>query len=94
MKCSRCGHQSLAMKTLRPRSGGVSFLLCDPCWEPLATSVWIVAGHLPAHGKCRECLGWFSLRELEYMQPGGKWDAPSGICSGCFMYEVWEDWDY
>ncbi len=71
------------MKTVRPRSGGASFLLCDPCYEPLVGSVFIVAGHLPAHGKCRCCSGWFSLRELEDLKPGGRWDAQSGLCLGC-----------
>lgn len=71
------------MKTVRPRLSGASFLLCDSCWEPLAESVFIVAGHLPAHGKCRGCSRWLSLRELTEIQPGGKWDSSSGRCRDC-----------
>ena len=83
MVCEGCGYSAAALKTCRWRTGARHFTLCDPCWEPLVSSVWIVAGHLPAHGKCRGCSGWFSLRELEDLRPGGKWDALSGLCSRC-----------
>ncbi len=93
VKCSRCGHEEPAMKTVRPRSGGASFLLCDACYSPLAPSLWIVAGHLAVHGKCRVCSGWFSLRELEDTRPGGKWDAPSGRRLGHPISDGFDDPD-
>ncbi|MDP9425207.1 MAG: restriction endonuclease [Actinomycetota bacterium] len=43
----------------------------------------IVAGPGPAHGTCRSCGHWRSLRELSETSGGGRRDAPSGICEGC-----------
>jgi hypothetical protein len=83
VRCESCGLEELAMKTVRPRSGGVFLVLCDPCYGPRAGEVWVVAGRVIVHGKCRSCGHWFSLRELAGISPGGKWDAPSGLCSGC-----------
>jgi len=81
--CEGCGFEAPALKTCRQRTEERRFVLCDPCYVPLAGSLWIVAGLASVHGKCRACSGWFSLRELEDPRPGGKWDAPSGICLGC-----------
>jgi hypothetical protein len=81
--CEGCGLKAPALKTCRWRTGDRRFTLCDSCWEPLISSVWIVAGRVPAHGKCGVCGGWFSLRDLLEISPGGKYDAPSGICSEC-----------
>lgn len=80
MECEGCGTVAPVLKTCRWRTGERRFVLCDLCWEPLADSVWIVAGHLPAHGKCRVCGGWFSLRELKDLRKGGRWDSSSGVC--------------
>ncbi len=71
------------MKTVRWRTGERRFTLCDLCHSPLAASVWIVAGMVPAHGKCRSCAHWFSVGELAGLAKGGKWDAPSGLCVDC-----------
>jgi hypothetical protein len=85
MLCEGCGVEALVLKTCRRRDGEGSEagVLCDPCWEPLADSLWIVVGPVAAHGRCRVCGGWSSVRELVEQKQGGKWDAPSGVCSSC-----------
>ena len=85
MLCEGCGAEAQVMKTCRRRDGEGSEagVLCDPCYAPLADSVWIVAGMVPAHGKCRSCAHWFSVGELAGLAKGGKWDAPSGLCVDC-----------
>ena len=61
------------------------FALCDECHAPIAGVVWIVAGPVAVFGKCGSCGGWFSLRELTELRPGGagRGDAPGGICVNC-----------
>jgi hypothetical protein len=71
------------MKTVRWRSGARTFALCDPCWEPISATLWIVPGHHTVHGVCRGCSGWFSLRDLSDVILGGKRGAPSGTCASC-----------
>ncbi len=83
MVCEGCGVEALVMKTVRWRTGERRFVLCDPCHGPLADSLWVVAGVVPAHGKCRGCSHWFSVRELVEQKAGGKWDSPSGVCFSC-----------
>ncbi len=83
MICEGCGYSAAALKTCRWKTGERRFVLCDPCWEPVAASLWVVAGSAPAHGRCRDCGGWSSVRELAGISQGGKWDAPSGLCPGC-----------
>ncbi len=83
MECEGCGASAPSLKTVRWRKGERRFALCDPCWIPLAGSLWVVGGPVPVHGKCRGCAHWFSLRDLSEIRPGGKWDAPSGLCLGC-----------
>ncbi len=83
MDCKGCGYSALALKTCRRRDGEGTGVLCDGCWEPLADSLWIVAGPVAAHGRCRFCGGWASVMELVEQKQGGKWDAPSGICPCC-----------
>ncbi len=83
MVCEGCGVEGLVLKTCRRRDGECTGVLCAPCWEPLADSLWIVAGPVAAHGRCRVCGGWASVRELVEQKAGGKWDAPSGVCSSC-----------
>ncbi len=83
MRCEGCGLKAPALKTVRWRTEERCFVLCDICHTPLCEVVWIVAGVAPVHGKCRGCEDWFSLRELEDLRPGGKWDAPSGVCASC-----------
>lgn len=86
MVCEGCGYSAPVLKTCRWRTGERYFSLCDSCYELVEESVFIVAGPLPAHGKCRGCSGWFSTRELEDLIPGGKWDAPTGLCLGCRLH--------
>ncbi|MDP9475135.1 MAG: hypothetical protein M3R38_05490 [Actinomycetota bacterium] len=83
MVCEGCASSDLALKTVRWRSGERRFALCDPCWEPLSGFLWVVVGPVPAHGRCRSCGHWFGLQELAGISPGGKWDAPSGLCGDC-----------
>ncbi len=71
------------MKTVRPRSGGASFVLCDGCYPALARWVWIVPGAFPVWGWCNVCQGWRSLRDLPERSGGGRYDAPQGLCSTC-----------
>jgi hypothetical protein len=87
MRCSRCGFEEAAMKTVRPRSGGASpFPVCDPCYSPLAEAVWIVPGPVACFGTCSRCGSWVSVRDLRDAQPGGgRWSTPSGICERCVM---------
>ncbi len=83
MVCDKCSREGVVLKTCRRRDGEGTGVLCDGCWEPLADSLWIVAGPVAAHGRCRVCGGWSSVRELVEQKQGGKWDAPSGVCFSC-----------
>ncbi len=84
MVCCSCGCEAASLPTVRWRSGERRFTLCPVCLDrPLRSFVWIVVGPVPVHGKCRGCSHWFSLRDLAEQRPGGKWDAPSGLCQGC-----------
>ncbi len=84
MRCECCGVEDAVLKTVRWRSGERRFALCDPCWEPVSGSVWVVPGPVPCHGLCRSCSGWFRVSELSEPVPaGGKWGAPSGLCASC-----------
>jgi hypothetical protein len=83
VRCATCGHEEAALKTVRPRSGGASFVLCDRHWQPVAGRVWIVPGPGPCFGTCRRCGSWFALRELADRTGGGRQGAPTGICPAC-----------
>ncbi len=82
MLCSGCGVEAPALKTVRWRRGERLFPLCDPCWEAVARYVWIVAGPVPAHGTCRSCGHWRSLRELSEMSGGRQEGRPLGDLLG------------
>jgi hypothetical protein len=88
--CDGCGHEAAALKTVRPRArpryGGASFVRCDPCWRPVAVFVWVVPGRVICFGTCRGCGEWHSVRDLAAgtLRGGGRHDAPTGICPGCF----------
>ncbi len=84
MKCEGCGAEAPALKTVRWKTGERRFALCDPCWEPVSGSVWVVPGPVPCFGLCRGCSRWFRVSELAELVPaGGKWSAPGGLCGGC-----------
>ncbi len=83
MRCEGCGYEAPALKTVRWRGGERCFVLCDPCWLLISGAVWVVPGPVRCYGKCRSCGSWFALAELSDLTPGGKWDAPSGLCPGC-----------
>ena len=83
MECGGCGASAPALKTVRWRKGERLFPLCDRCYAPLAGHLWIVVGPVPAHGTCRSCGHWYGVGELVDPKPGGRRDAPSGLCSGC-----------
>ena len=77
MRCSTCGVVKTVMKTCRWRTGGEqTFALCDECHAPVVSRVWIVAGLVPCFWTCGSCSEWFSVRELEDVTGGGKYDAP------------------
>ncbi len=86
--CDGCGLEAAALKTVRPRArpfrSGASFVRCDPCWRPVAGRVWVVPGRVICFGGCRGCGEWFSVRDLAERRGGGRHDAPTGICPGCF----------
>ncbi len=83
MRCSKCGFEEAAIKTVRPRSGGASFFVCDRCHPALEPTVWIVAGAFPVFGQCRACGEWKSLRDLSDRRLGGRWNSPTGLCPDC-----------
>ncbi len=84
MVCSRCGFESPALKTCKWRgSDWPRFVVCDPCYEPISGESWIVPGWLAVWGVCVSCRRWRSVRDLASPKPGGKGDAPGGICPGC-----------
>ncbi len=83
MRCEGCGAYAPAMKTVRWRSGERRFVLCDPCYSPIRGETLIVPGVATVHGVCRGCSGWFSLRDLADVTPGGRRGAPSGLCASC-----------
>ncbi len=84
VRCSQCGVMEVVMKTCRRRAGGEHlFALCDGCHAEVAPLVWIVAGPDACFGTCRSCSEWFSVRELEDLSGGGKYDAPIGLCAAC-----------
>jgi hypothetical protein len=84
MRCDRCGAEAPVLKSCRWRTGGERlFALCDECHAPVRGAVWIRPGPVPCFGRCRGCSHWFSVRELSDLRPGGRWDSPSGLCSGC-----------
>jgi hypothetical protein len=86
VRCSECGAEAPAMKTvyLRDDEYADEYALCDSCYEGVAPEVWVVPGVVPCFGLCSRCGEWFSVRELtELRQAGWKWDAPSGLCRNC-----------
>jgi hypothetical protein len=84
VRCEGCGAEAPVLKTVKWRGGERHFALCDPCWEPIASGLWVVPGRVPAHGYCPSCSGWFPVGELSELRPAGyKWDAPSGLCQNC-----------
>ena len=84
MRCDRCGATAPVLKTVRWRDhNGGPFILCDSCWLPISAAVWIVPGQVAAFGRCRHCSGWFGVRELTGLKPGGRRDAWIGTCRRC-----------
>ncbi len=83
MRCCKCGTEATVLKTCRRRDGDGSGVLCDPCWLPLRELVWVIPGPVACFGRCRSCSGWFSVRELADLKPGGRRDAWMGMCVNC-----------
>ena len=86
MRCDRCAAAAPVLKTLRWRDrNGCPFVLCDPCWLPISSAVWIVPGPVVCFGRCSGCGEWVSVRALEDLKPGGagRGDAPGGTCTLC-----------
>jgi hypothetical protein len=83
VRCDRCGHEEVALKTCRRRDGDGTGALCDLCWLPLRDMVWVIPGPVACFGKCARCSGWFSVRDLRGLKPCGRRDAWVGTCEGC-----------
>ena len=84
MLCEGCGAEAQVMKTCRRRDGEGTGVLCDPCWEPLADSLWIVAGQEIAAARCDGCGHWLHPGVMVELRRGAKWDGFGGVCLGCF----------
>lgn len=85
VNCRFCGATAPVLKTVRWRSGAgrPAFALCDPCYGPLASILWIIPGPVPAFGTCRSCGTWVSVNPLRKRAGGGRQGAPTGLCGGC-----------
>jgi len=91
MRCTRCGVEEAAMKTVRPRSGGASpFQLCDGCYPALRRWVWIIPGHVTVTARCDACLEFVNPREIvpETLRPAGWKEAYGGTCRMCAQEEA------
>jgi hypothetical protein len=88
VRCEGCGFSAPALKTVRWRGAERRFVLCDPCYAPLAASLWIVAGGFTVTSKCDRCGRFCHPLELDpdTSRPGGhgKRDLVStGVCRSC-----------
>jgi hypothetical protein len=90
LKCSACGHEELALKTVRwkaaPRKGARRWVICDACYEPLSGALWIVAGDFSITARCDVCHRYLNPRELVTSRPGGGYKRDviaSGLCASC-----------
>ncbi len=83
MRCEGCGVEALVMKTCRRRDGEGKGTLCDPCFEPLADSVWIIPGQEIAAARCDSCGHWISPNDMTRLRRGAKWDGFGGVCLEC-----------
>ncbi len=83
MKCEGCGAEALVLKTVRWRTGERTFVLCDPCFGPLAASLWIIPGQEIAAARCDSCGYWQHPREMVELRRGAKWDGYGGVCQEC-----------
>ncbi len=87
MRCDKCGHEELALKTVKlrayPERRGV---LCDECFSPLADRLWIIPGHFNVTGRCDSCGRYVHPREIEpstLRNGAAKRDIYTGTCSAC-----------
>lgn len=83
MTCDGCGHAAAVLKSVvcradRERQG----VLCTSCWLPLRDRLWITPGPVNVFGRCRECGGWESVRDLSDIKPG---EPVRGVCGACRM---------
>jgi hypothetical protein len=85
VRCDKCGHEEVALKTCRRRNGEATGVLCNSCWEPVRHLVWIVPGPVACFGRCSGCSRWFDVRELVDRKPGGGHGAWIGTCEGCLQ---------
>jgi hypothetical protein len=83
MVCEGCGVEALLMKTCRRRDGEGTGVLCDPCYGPLAGSVWIIPGQEIAAAKCDRCSRWIHPNDMIELRRGAKWDGYGGVCQEC-----------
>jgi hypothetical protein len=84
--CSECGTEEPAMPTVYwPEEGDEAeeWPLCPDCHGEVAGEVLIVPGPAYCFGTCRECGGWFSVRDLSERTGGGRYSSPVGLCRGC-----------
>ncbi len=83
MVCEGCGVSALVMKTCRWRTGDRTFVLCDPCFGPLADSLWVVARQEIAAARCDSCGHWLPPGVMAELRRGAKWDGYGGVCFSC-----------
>ena len=84
MKCESCGVEGW-LKTCRWRTGERKFVLCDSCYGPLASSLWIVRGEVIVAARCESCGTYLHPTEMAELRPGGggKRDVIGGVCAAC-----------
>ncbi len=86
MRCSECGAEGPAMKTVYWIEDGdeaEEWPLCDECYGEVVNEVLIVPGEFSVWGWCNRCRDWRSLRDMAKWSGGGRYDAPQGVCQGC-----------
>jgi len=89
VRCVSCGHEELALPTVRWRKSvkGQKFVLCESCLDaPLRSYAWLVPGDFSVTARCDGCWCYLNPRELVTSRPGGGYKRDiiaSGLCSDC-----------
>ena len=83
MRCDKCSCEGVVLKTCRRRDGEGTEVLCDPCYAPLADSLWIIPGQEIAAARCDSCAHRISPNDMAELRRGAKWDGYGGVCLEC-----------
>jgi hypothetical protein len=86
VSCELCGEGERWIKTCIIPSGS-RLLVCDPCYEELASVLVIVLGEWVVAARCDSCGVYGNPREFQEAEPGGRKDAYSGTCEACVAEE-------